>query len=159
MSQAHGSLHLPGAVSLLERMMLMGIMCHSLSCNSSNWWHGEWIRNGGLQNVPSSGTCLRSTWTEQQQLLYLFSIWSLMEFLNISVRVAVVSALPCSTSRIWSLRWKEPEMAERSSCPTHSAWMSELASVWAWWKHSGSSPCTGVPLLLPSLGLSLPEFL
>lgn len=53
------------------------------------------------------------------------------------------TALPSSaSSRIWSLNWKDPEMAERSSCPTHSFWMSELASVWAWWKHSGSSSFT-----------------
>lgn len=37
----------PGGMMLMEI-----IMCHSPSCNSSNWWHGEWIRNGGLHNVP-----------------------------------------------------------------------------------------------------------
>lgn len=109
MSQAHGSLQLVQFPSWRDDAHGDHVPFTFMS-NSLDWWHGECIRNG-LQNVPSSGTCLRSAWTEQQQLLFV-----------------------------------------------HCLVTSGISSVWAWWKPPGSSSCAGVPLLLPNLGLSLPEF-
>lgn len=138
--------------------MLVEIMCHSPSWNSSNWCHGEWIRNGGLQNVPASGACLRSTGTALS---------------SNSSSLCSLSGIPkyfCQGSSHFSLAffsifWDFVTKLERPRdgwkkflSHTFCVWMSELPSVWAWWKHSGSSSCTGVPLLLPNLGLSLPEF-
>lgn len=63
------------------------------------------IRNGGLQNVPSSGTCVSSTGTGQQQLLSLFTVWFLVEFLqsglggNTQVLPLALEFLYCS--QIW----------------------------------------------------------
>lgn len=119
MSQVHGSLHLPGAVSLLEGWCL---------------WRSCAIHPVGIHLIGAMGSgsemvafkmFLHQELVYEAQGLHWAATAPLfvhcLEFLNISVRVAVISALPSSASSgILSLSWKDPEMAERSSCPTHS---------------------------------------